>query len=94
LDPPYPRSDHDALTKHDVEVWRTPEGVLSSEVVPEGVYVGEVVRNKNVRKARGRMRVSGQWIVWAAAGVEGLMRCGIGSFGVCVLRHTWDRACT
>lgn len=53
------RSDHDALTRRDVEVWGTPEGVLSSEVVPEGVYVGEVVASKNVRKARGRMRVSG-----------------------------------
>ncbi|GBF89654.1 hypothetical protein Rsub_02372, partial [Raphidocelis subcapitata] len=51
------RAEHDALTKHDVEVWRTPEGVLSSEVVPEGVYQGEVVANKNVRKARGRMRM-------------------------------------
>jgi hypothetical protein len=52
------RADHDALTRHDVDVWRTPEGVLLSEVVPEGVYVGEVVASKNVRKARGRMRVS------------------------------------
>jgi hypothetical protein len=38
-------------------VYNTPEGMLSSDVVPEGVYVPEVVVNKNVRKARGRMRV-------------------------------------
>jgi hypothetical protein len=39
-------------------VYNTPEGMLASDVVPEGVYVPEVVVSKNVRKARGRMRVS------------------------------------
>jgi hypothetical protein len=52
--------------------------MLSSEVVPEGVYVPEVVVSKNVRKARGRMKVGGGrrgggvWHVggWAFAFVE------------------------
>lgn len=39
-------------------MFTTPEGMLSSEVVPEGVYVPEVVVSKNVRKARGRFKVS------------------------------------
>jgi hypothetical protein len=52
------RSEHDALTADDIAVYHTPAGVLSSEVVPEGVYVPQVVKSKNVRKARGRMRVS------------------------------------
>jgi hypothetical protein len=38
-------------------VYNTPEGMLASDVVPAGVYVPEVVMSKNVRKARGRMRV-------------------------------------
>jgi hypothetical protein len=53
------RGEHDGLSEEDITCWRTPEGILSTEVVPEGVYVPEVVANKNVRKARGRMRVSG-----------------------------------
>jgi len=61
------RADSDALTKHDVEVFETPEGTLSNERVQEGVYVGEVVASKNVRKARGRMRVS----LWFLKGVSG-----------------------
>lgn len=52
------RSGHDALTDEDFAVFTTPEGMLSSEVVPEGVYVPEVVVSKNVRKARGRFKVS------------------------------------
>jgi hypothetical protein len=51
------RGPHDGLTSQDFRVYETPEGLLSSEVVPKGVYVGEVVQSKNVRKARGRMRV-------------------------------------
>lgn len=51
------RGAHDVLSDEDIAVYRTPEGLLSSEVVPEGVYVPEVVVSKNVRKARGRMRV-------------------------------------
>jgi hypothetical protein len=63
------RSGHDALTDEDFAVFSTPEGVLSSEVVPEGVYVPEVVVSKNVRKARGRFKVS-QAPLGVAAGVR------------------------
>ena len=52
------RKEHDGLTEEQITIWRTPEGMLSTDVVPEGVYVPQVVANKNVRKARGRMRVS------------------------------------
>lgn len=52
------RSEHDGLNTDDISVYNTPEGILSSEVVPEGVFVPQVVTSKNVRKARGRMRVS------------------------------------
>ncbi|MEW5308073.1 MAG: hypothetical protein WDW38_000060 [Sanguina aurantia] len=50
------RVEHDALTEHDLEVASTPEGMLCSERVAEGTYIPEVVENKNVKKARGRMR--------------------------------------
>jgi hypothetical protein len=52
------RSVHDALSDEQLFIWSTPRGVLSSERVPEGVYVGQVVESKNVRKAaRGRFKV-------------------------------------
>lgn len=35
-------SEHAALTPRDVDVYETPEGMLASERVPEGVYVPEV----------------------------------------------------
>lgn len=54
------RSEHDALGDDDIAMYNTPEGMLAADVVPEGVYVPEVVVSKNVRKARGRMRVSAQ----------------------------------
>ncbi|GLC46160.1 hypothetical protein PLESTB_001196200 [Pleodorina starrii] len=50
------RSEHDSLTEADKEVYETPEGILSSERVPAGVYVPEVVVNKNVKKPRGRFK--------------------------------------
>ena len=37
-----------------MQIYNTPEGVLSSE---EGVYVAALVRDKNVRLARGRMKM-------------------------------------
>lgn len=55
------RGEHDGLSDEDFAVWTTPEGLLSSEVVPEGVYVPEVVVSKNVRKARGRFKVRARW---------------------------------
>lgn len=51
------RTAHDALTEEELDIYETPEAILSSERVPEGVYVGEVVESKNVRKARGRFKV-------------------------------------
>lgn len=38
------------------QVYQTPQGVLSSE---DGVYVATVVKDKNVRQARGRMKLYG-----------------------------------
>lgn len=71
------RAEHGALTDDDIAVYRTPEGILSSEVVPEGVYVPEVVVNKNVRKARGRMRVRarGHACRTACLGYDGSLGC-------------------
>ncbi|GBG78816.1 hypothetical protein CBR_g28040 [Chara braunii] len=48
------RSAHDSLTEREVKIFRTPEGVLSTE---DGVYVAEVVRDRNVRHARGRFKL-------------------------------------
>jgi hypothetical protein len=70
-----PRSEHDTLTDDDIAVYNTPEGMLSSDVVPEGVYVPEVVVNKNVRKARGRMRVSAQHMHKDGEAVEAADHC-------------------
>lgn len=69
------RGPHDGLTSQDFRVYETPEGLLSSEVVPKGVYVGEVVQSKNVRKARGRMRVR-RWegCHWVSCHVTGGLR--------------------
>lgn len=52
------RSEHDALGEHDKDVWETPEGTLSSERIPAGVYVPEVIVKKNVKKPRGRFRMA------------------------------------
>eukprot|EP00955_Chlamydomonas_euryale_P003148 33349-Chlamydomonas_euryale.AAC.1 len=41
------RAEFATLTQHDLDVYATPEGVLSSERAQEGVYVGEVVASKN-----------------------------------------------
>lgn len=74
------RSAHDGLTQDDFTVYATPEGLLSSEVVPEGVYVPEVVVSKNVRKARGRFKVRGSgrrggcvccWVCLPVVGMTG-----------------------
>ncbi|KAK9146319.1 hypothetical protein Sjap_006222 [Stephania japonica] len=44
---------HDELTERDIEVFHTPEGILSSEL---GVYVAEAVPVKNAKQAKGRFR--------------------------------------
>ncbi|KAJ8770180.1 hypothetical protein K2173_011515 [Erythroxylum novogranatense] len=48
------RSLHDMLSEIDIQIFRTPEGMLSSE---QGVYVAESVTAKNSKQAKGRFRV-------------------------------------
>ncbi|OVA02254.1 HEAT [Macleaya cordata] len=45
---------HDGLSESDIQIFHTPEGVLSSE---QGVYVAESVAVKNTKQAKGRFRV-------------------------------------
>ncbi|XP_058216318.1 protein ILITYHIA isoform X2 [Rhododendron vialii] len=47
-------SAHDTLSESDIQIFRTPEGMLSSE---QGVYVAESVASKNTKQAKGRFRV-------------------------------------
>jgi len=62
------RGPHDALSGQEVDVWATPAGMLSSERVPDGVYVPEVVVSKNIRKPRGRFKVGRlHWPPWGFA---------------------------
>ncbi|KAK4487622.1 hypothetical protein RD792_005728, partial [Penstemon davidsonii] len=51
------RLAHDTLSEIDIQIFRTPEGMLSSE---QGVYVAESVASKNVRQAKGRFRGYGK----------------------------------
>ncbi|CAI5465590.1 unnamed protein product [Closterium sp. Yama58-4] len=50
------RKEHDALTDSEIKIFNTPEGMLSAE---DGVYVAAVVRDKNVRQARGKLKLYG-----------------------------------
>ncbi|KAK4433125.1 protein ILITYHIA, partial [Sesamum alatum] len=50
------RNAHDTLSETDIQIFRTPEGMLSTE---QGVYIAESVVSKNVRQAKGRFRVYG-----------------------------------
>ncbi|CAI5517990.1 unnamed protein product, partial [Closterium sp. Naga37s-1] len=50
------RKEHDALTESEIKIFNTPEGMLSAE---DGVYVAAVVRDKNVRQARGKLKLYG-----------------------------------
>ncbi|KAL2345847.1 hypothetical protein Fmac_007132 [Flemingia macrophylla] len=45
---------HDTLSENDVQIFRTPEGMLSTE---QGVYVAEAVTAKNTKQAKGRFRM-------------------------------------
>lgn len=45
---------HDTLTETDIQIFFTPEGILSSE---QGVYVAESVIAKNTKQAKGRFRM-------------------------------------
>ncbi|KAL6586597.1 eIF-2-alpha kinase activator GCN1 [Orobanche minor] len=48
------RIAHDTLSEIDIQIFRTPEGMLSTE---QGVYIPESVASKNVRQAKGRFRI-------------------------------------
>ncbi|GLJ35635.1 hypothetical protein SUGI_0716270 [Cryptomeria japonica] len=48
------RGLHDGLTETDIKIFNTQEGVLSSE---QGVYVAEVVTDKNIKQAKGRFKL-------------------------------------
>ncbi|CAA0814499.1 ILITYHIA, partial [Striga hermonthica] len=48
------RISHDTLSENDIQIFRTPEGMLSTE---QGVYIAESVASKNVRQAKGRFRL-------------------------------------
>lgn len=48
------RFSHDALSENDIQIFHTPEGMLSTE---QGVYIAESVTSKNTRQAKGRFRM-------------------------------------
>ncbi|KAJ1414656.1 TOG domain [Sesbania bispinosa] len=48
------RFSHDALSENDIQIFNTPEGMLSTE---QGVYVAESVAAKNTKQAKGRFRM-------------------------------------
>ncbi|KDP23748.1 hypothetical protein JCGZ_23581 [Jatropha curcas] len=48
------RYSHDMLSESDIQIFHTPEGVLSSE---QGVYVAESVATRNTKQAKGRFRM-------------------------------------
>ncbi|XP_068667141.1 protein ILITYHIA isoform X2 [Aristolochia californica] len=48
------RALHDTLSENAIKIFRTPEGMLSTE---QGVYIAEAVAAKNTKQAKGRFRV-------------------------------------
>ncbi|XP_027348848.1 protein ILITYHIA isoform X2 [Abrus precatorius] len=48
------RFSHDTLSENDIQIFHTPEGMLSTE---QGVYVAESVTAKNTKQAKGRFRM-------------------------------------
>ncbi|THG08932.1 protein ILITYHIA [Camellia sinensis] len=48
------RYAHDTLSKIDIQIFHTPEGMLSSE---QGVYIAESVAATNTKQAKGRFRL-------------------------------------
>lgn len=48
------RGAHDGLSEHDIKIFNTPPGTLSTE---QGVYIAEVVADKNVKHAKGRFKM-------------------------------------
>ncbi|MCO5572014.1 hypothetical protein L7F22_025765 [Adiantum nelumboides] len=47
-------SAHDRLTEADIKIYKTEPGTLSIE---QGVYIAEVITDKNVKQARGRFKM-------------------------------------
>lgn len=45
---------HDSLSENDIQVFYTPEGMLSSE---QGVYIAETIAAKNTKQSKGRFRM-------------------------------------
>lgn len=45
---------HDSLSENDIQVFYTPEGMLSSE---QGVYIAEIVAARNTKQSKGRFRM-------------------------------------
>lgn len=48
------RFSHNALSENDIQIFHTPEGMLSTE---QGIYVAESVAFKNTKQAKGRFRM-------------------------------------
>ncbi|GAU13582.1 hypothetical protein TSUD_346860 [Trifolium subterraneum] len=48
------RFSHDALSENDIQIFHTPEGMLSTE---QGIYIAESVAFKNTKQAKGRFRM-------------------------------------
>ncbi|XP_063940401.1 protein ILITYHIA isoform X2 [Daucus carota subsp. sativus] len=48
------RFEHDKLSENDIQIYLTPEGMLSTE---QGVYIAELVTGNNQKQAKGRFRV-------------------------------------
>lgn len=48
------RFEHDKLSENDIQIYLTPEGMLSTE---QGVYIAEFVTGNNQKQAKGRFRV-------------------------------------
>ncbi|CAH9129951.1 unnamed protein product [Cuscuta epithymum] len=47
------RHAHDMFSEHDIQIFRIPEGMLSTEL---GVYIAESVSAKNTKQPKGRFR--------------------------------------
>ncbi|KAL3370936.1 hypothetical protein AABB24_007783 [Solanum stoloniferum] len=48
------RLAHDMLSENDIQIFQTPEGMLSTE---QGVYIAESVATKNTKQPKGRFRL-------------------------------------
>ncbi|KAI3785034.1 hypothetical protein L1987_44143 [Smallanthus sonchifolius] len=46
-------SAHDLLSENDIQIFNTPEGMLSTE---QGVYIAESVASNNMKQAKGRFK--------------------------------------